>query len=73
MSRKAKGTTNPGYENPNGQTVVRNTGLPGTDFGQYVYELRCKCCAHHYGANGTDIPERKCPKHRGGRPGLPLV
>jgi hypothetical protein len=70
MSRKAKGTTDPDYENPNGQVVVRNTGLPGTDFGQYVYELRCNHCGHHYGANGSDIHERKCPQCQCGRPGL---
>lgn len=72
MSRKPKGTTNPGYENRNGQVVVRDTGLPGTDFGQHVYELRCKHCGHRYGATGSDLHERKCPKSQGGRPGLAL-
>jgi hypothetical protein len=71
--RNSKGTTEPGYENPNGQTVVRNTGQPGTDFGQHVYELRCKPCGHIYGANGSDIHERKCPMCQGGRPGIPLT
>jgi hypothetical protein len=72
MSRKAKNTTDPGYGNPNGQIVVRDTGKPGTDHYQRVYELRCKHCGHVYGANGADIHERKCPKHQGGMPGLPL-
>ena len=72
MSRESKRTTDPGYENSNGQTVVRHTGQPGTDFGQSVYELRCKDCGHVYGANGSDIHERKCPACQAGRPGLPL-
>ncbi len=72
MSRESKGTTDPGYENSNGQIVVRNTGQRGTDFGQYVYELRCKHCGTRYGANGSDIHERKCPACQGGRPGIPL-
>ena len=72
MSSEDKVTTDPGYENPKGQIVVRNTGQRGTDFGQYVYELRCKHCGQTYGANGSDIFERKCPACQGGRPGIPL-
>ena len=72
MRRKSKNTTDPGYENRNHQVVVRDTGNPGTDHNQRVYELRCKKCGHHYGANGSDIHLRKCPKHQGGSPGLPL-
>jgi Zn finger protein HypA/HybF involved in hydrogenase expression len=72
MSREAKGTTDPGYENPNGQVVLRNTGIRGTDFGQYVYELQCKHCGQQYGANGSDIHERKCPVCQGGRSGIEL-
>ena len=72
MAREDKGTTNIGYENPNGQVVVRDTGKLGTDQYQRVYELRCKHCGQTYGANGSDIHERKCPKCQGGRPGLPL-
>ncbi len=73
MAQKAKGTTDPGYENPKGQIVVRNTGQPGTDHNQFVYGLRCKYCGHVYGANGSDIHERKCPACQGGRPGIPLA
>jgi hypothetical protein len=73
MPGESKRTTDTGYENPNGQVVVRNTGLPGTDFGQRIYELRCKHCGHVYGANGSDIHERKCPECQGGRPGFPLA
>jgi hypothetical protein len=67
---KAK-TTAPGYENRNGQRVIRDTGKAGSDYGQRVYVLRCRSCAHEYGANGSDIHERKCPECQGGRPGLP--
>jgi len=67
MPHKDKGTTDPGYENLNGQVVVRNTGHRGTDFGQYVYDLRCKHCGHVYGANGSDTHERKCPAAKGFR------
>jgi hypothetical protein len=72
MNSESKGTTDPGYENPNGQMVVRNTGKQGTDHLQYVYELRCTHCGRNYGANGSDIHERKCPQCQGGRPGLDL-
>ena len=63
-------TTTPGYCNRNGQTVLRSTGLAGTDHGQSVYVLRCGGCGHEYGANGSDIFERRCPVCQGGKPGL---
>jgi hypothetical protein len=63
-------TTQPGYRNRNAQVVIRGTGLQGTDRGQYVYVLRCESCQIEYGANGSDIWDRKCPKCQGGRPGL---
>lgn len=65
-------STQPGFTNANGQTVIRATGLPGTDYGQSIYVLRCAQCASDYGANGSDIWLRKCPHCQGGRPGLPL-
>ena len=64
-------TTDVGYVNANGQTVVRATGLQGTDHLQYIYVLRCTNCGHEYGANGSDIHHRKCPKCQGGHAGLP--
>jgi hypothetical protein len=67
-----KGTTTPGFVNPHGQEVIRNTGKTGTDHGQYIYELKCRACSHQYGANGSDIHERKCPTCQAGRPGLAL-
>jgi hypothetical protein len=63
-------TTEPGYVNPNGQVTVRNTGKPGTDHLQYIYQLACSRCGHVYGANGSDIHERKCPSCQSGAPGL---
>ena len=64
-------TTDTGFLNTNGQLVVRATELPGTDNLQRIYLLRCSNCGNEYGANGSDIHERKCPSCQGGRPGLP--
>ena len=69
---KSRRTTEPGFINPNGQITIRNTGLPGTDHNQYVYQLGCSTCGHVYGANGSDIHQRKCPKCQDGRDGLPF-
>jgi hypothetical protein len=65
-----KWTTKTGYVNRNGQLVIRDTGLPGTDRGQRVYQMACGKCGHVYGANGTDIHERRCPQCGGGAEGL---
>ena len=65
-------STLPGYENDNGQVVITRTQLRGTDYGQWVYELRCKNCGEHYGANGSDIWQRKCPNCGNGMKGLSL-
>jgi PHP family Zn ribbon phosphoesterase len=70
LTAGATETTTLGYVNHNGQIVVRATGLSGTDHGQYVYVLRCSKCETEYGANGSDIFQRLCPKCQGGRPGL---
>lgn len=70
--RRSAGTTSPGYRNRNSQVVVRRTGLPGNDHNQRVYVLRCDRCMHRYGANGSDIWQRRCPRCDGGRPGLSI-
>jgi hypothetical protein len=70
IPRRARGTTAVGFVSRNQQEVVRPTGLPGTDHGQSIYVLRCKVCGHEYGANGSEIWVRRCPKHDGGKPGL---
>jgi hypothetical protein len=69
-SRSKAPTVQPGYENRNAQTVVRATEKRGTDYGQYIYVLRCRHCEHEYGANGSDTHIRKCPSCQGGVPGL---
>ena len=69
-SRSGKGTTTPGYRNPNGQVVIAPTGRAGTDHNQQVYQLCCGQCGLNYGANGSDIHARKCPSCGGGMPGL---
>ena len=63
-------TTVPGYCNRNNQVVVRETDVPGNDHNQYVYVLRCANCGHEYGANGSDVWQRRCPTCDGGAPGL---
>ena len=70
-SRKGK-TTFTGYVNKNGQVVVRNTRMPGTDHLQRVYQLGCSHCGNVYGANGTDIFQRKCPACQGEADGIPF-
>ena len=61
-------TTENGYLNRNNQRNNGRTNKPGTDFGQWYYEMECMNCGHKYNANGTDIWQRKCPKCQGGRP-----
>lgn len=70
-ARTSRGTTEIGFVNRNNQTVIRRTDVPGTDHGQRVYVLHCGQCGHEYGANGSDIFLRKCPRHAGGAAGLP--
>lgn len=62
-------TTRPGYINRNGQQVLRATDIPGTDHNQRVYLLVCTKCRTEYGANGSDIFQRKCPACQGGSAG----
>ena len=76
----------PGYINRNGQEVIRKVGASPNHEGQGNYELKCsecrdvpKCkhlrahgCNHHYGSNGDDNWQRKCPGCQGGKPGNPI-
>lgn len=66
----SRGTTTPGYRNRNAQIVISPTGRPGTDHNQQIYHLHCGSCGLNYGANGSDIHIRKCPRCGGGAPGL---
>lgn len=71
-SRTAKRTTEVGYVNRNDQQVIGATELPGNDYNQKAYILQCTRCQERYGANGSDIFQRKCPHCGGGRRGLPI-
>ena len=68
--RKQSRNTAVGYTNKNKQRVIKQTDLAGTDHGQRVYILMCIKCKYEYGANGSNIYERKCPKCQGGKPGI---
>ncbi len=70
VARPTRKSTQAAYENRNGQIVLRGTGLAGTDHGQYIYVLQCSHCGHQYGANGSDIFQRRCPACQHGKPGL---
>ena len=67
-------TTRIGYINENQQRCAGHRGISGTDHRQRAYRVEClkPGCGHVYGANGTDIFQRKCPKHQGGAPGIPF-
>lgn len=70
MTSETNPTTCTGYVNRNGQVVIRNTGAPGTDNNQYVYQLACSHCGRVYGENGSDLHERLCPRCQEGANGL---
>ena len=72
--RRGAGTTAVGYVNPNGQEVVRPARRPGHEGARRLYVLRCTrpWCGQVYGATGSEIGRRKCPRCQGGRPGIPL-
>lgn len=65
-------TTRIGYINRNSQLCTGHRNVPGTDHGQLSYRLLClaNTCGHMYGANGTDIFQRRCPSCQGGAPGI---
>ena len=68
--RSERKTTTPGYVNRNGQEVLYGTEIPGNDHNQVVYVMRCANCGNRYGANGSDIWQRRCPACGGGATGL---
>lgn len=62
-----KNSTSTGFINKNNQRNNGKTEKPGTDFGQWFYDMECLNCGHKYYANGSDIWQRKCPCCQGGR------
>ena len=66
--------TAPGCVNRNGQMNLGRTDPPrdANDNGQKVYVMRCLQCGMYYGANGTEMFQRRCPCHQKGKSGLPL-
>lgn len=63
-------TTQIGFLNSNNQRCHGTMGVKGTDHLQYAYRMECLLCGHVYGANGSDIAERKCPECQHGEPGI---
>lgn len=58
-------TTEVGYINKNNQRNNGRTDKPGTDYGQWFYNMECLECGHKYHANGSNIYEKKCPNCQG--------
>ena len=59
-----------GYVNPNGQRCCGHRGVPGTDHEQYAYKFECTKRRYVYGANGSDMHERRCPECQRGAPSI---
>lgn len=65
-------TTKIGFVNRNNQRCGGHRGTKGTDYNQFAYRMEClePDCGHIYGANGTDVSQRKCPKCQTGKDGI---
>jgi hypothetical protein len=65
-------TTAIGFVNRNNQACCGTRGESGNDHRQFSYKMQClnEECGHIYGANGTDIHLRRCPKCQKGAKGL---
>ena len=66
-------STRIGYVNRHRQRCEGHRGRSGNDHLQRAYRMRClqSGCGHVYGANGSDIFQRKCPRCQGGATGIP--
>jgi hypothetical protein len=51
-----------GYANTKGQMCLGHRGKIGTDHNQFAYATKCDKCSNIYGANGSDLHERLCPR-----------
>jgi hypothetical protein len=58
-----------GKVNPNRQRCRGTLGVPGEDGKSLVYKMECGLCGFAYGAEGGDVPDRRCPNCQGGPPG----
>jgi Zn finger protein HypA/HybF involved in hydrogenase expression len=63
-------TTKISYINRNNQRCEGTRGKEGNDHMQYSYKIVCQNCEEIYGANGSDIFQRKCPNCQGGSLGI---
>lgn len=65
-------TTRIGYVNANNQLCKGHRGVPGNDHSQWAYRMDClnEGCGAIYGANGSDVFQRRCPRCQGGKPGI---
>lgn len=63
-------TTEIGYVNKNNQKVHGHQNVPGNDHCQTAYKIECLECGEIYGANGSDVFQRKCPKCQDGVQGI---
>ncbi len=59
-----------GQVNRNDQRCCGHRGVPGTDHAQFAYKVECLRCGYVYGANGSDMHERRCPMCQDGAPGI---
>ena len=59
-----------GKINQNCQLCCGHRGVKGTDYNAYAYMVVCLICANVYGANGTDMFERRCPECQNGAKGI---
>lgn len=66
-------TAEPGFRNKNNQIVIKCTGFASESApNQTIYRLLCDLCKYEYGANGSDIHQRRCPRHQNGAKGETL-
>lgn len=65
-------TTRIGFVNRNNQRCGGHCGVTGTDHDQFAYRMEClePSCGYIYGANGTDVFQRKCPRCQAGKDGI---
>jgi hypothetical protein len=63
-------TTQIGFINRRNQKCLGHRDIPGNDHLQKAYKLECLNCGQKYGANGSDIFQRRCPGCQQGAPGI---